>query len=358
VKLVITTNPGIEDLLEEELREVFGHDILSIDYAKAKGRLVVELKDEVEYLIEKIYSLTMAHRAGVFLAQSTIDKSVKGLDEVYNIIASTNIYEYITPSTSFAIRAERIGEGHEYTSLDVARRAGDAVINLVKEKYGSRPKVNLDYPEVIVHVDVVDNNLLVYLALTGDMSMHRRGYRVYDHPAALKPTLASAMIRLSKAREGEIIMDSMCGGGTIPIEAALMFETSFQICMDINPIHIRGAKMNAIAANVHTRIKFIVGDAAKVHEYVNIRVNRVISNPPYGIRISNPNAIRRLYKEFILNVPKILEDQATVTLITTEHKVIDKALNEEGLPFKKIHERIVSHGNLWPKIIVLELEKP
>ncbi|RLG31325.1 hypothetical protein DRN97_09480, partial [Methanosarcinales archaeon] len=29
---------------------------------------------------------------------------------------------------------------------------------------------------------------------TTGRSLHRRGYRVYEHPAALKPTIASAMI--------------------------------------------------------------------------------------------------------------------------------------------------------------------
>lgn len=358
MKMVVTTNPGIEDLLREELEEVFTEDNVLIRYGDVKGRLIVELKDEVKYLIEKTYNLTMAHRVGVLLTASKVDLSSKGLDDVYNVVYSSNIHEYITPYNTFAIRAERIGEGHEYTSLDIARRAGDAVIDVVKERYGIRPKVNLDYPEIIVHVDVVNDRLLVYLALTGDLSMHRRGYRIYDHPAALKPTLAAAMIRLSGAKDGELIMDSMCGGGTIPIEAALMFETSRQICMDINPVHIRGARINAVAANVHTRIRFIVGDASKIHEYVKVKVNRVISNPPYGIRISNPKAIRELYRNFIVNVPRILDDDATVTLITTEHKVIDKTLEEKGVPLRKIHERTVSHGNLWPKIMVLRVEKP
>ncbi len=358
MEILVTTNPGIEDLVEEELWEIFGKCIERIEYKKNRGRLVFSVGDCTKYIAERIYTMTMIHRAGILVAQGKVDKAKDGLNDVFNTIYSSDIYGYVTPYMKFAIRAERIGRDHEYTSIDIARIAGDAVIEAVEKKYGMRPKVDLDYPNIVIHVDVVEDSLYVYIAFTGDISMHRRGYRIYDHPAALKPTLAAAMIRLSRAVDGEIIMDSMCGGGTIPIEAALTFENTRQICMDINPVHIRGAKINAIVANVRNRIEFIVGDASKIHEYVKTSIDRIISNPPYGIRVGNPRAIRELYKRFIINAPKVLSENATITLITTEHKVIEETITNEGSPLVKIHERIVSHGNLWPKIMVLRVEKP
>ncbi len=358
MKILVTTNPGIEDLVEEELWEVFGECIKRVEYEGIRGRLIFSISDCTEYMVEKIYTMTMIHRAGVLVTQGRVSKSKDGLNDVFNAIYSSDIYEHVTPYMKFAIRAERIGKDHEYTSIDIARVAGDAVIEAVKKKYGVRPRVDLDYPDIVVHVDVVEDSLYVYIAFSGDISMHRRGYRIYDHPAALKPTLAAAMIRLSKATDGETIMDSMCGGGTIPIEAALTFENTHQICMDINPVHVKGAKMNAIAANVYNRIEFMVGDASKIHEYVKTSIDRIISNPPYGIRVGNPRAIRELYKEFIINAPKVLSENATITLITTEHKVVEETITDEGSPLVKIHERVVSHGNLWPKIMVLRVEKP
>ncbi len=353
MEIIVTTSPGIEDLLDTELREVFRKEYLGANIRKDKGRVIAHLK-ESNKLWEKISSLSLAHRAGILVNKAFIRTNVEGLNDLKEIIIASSIVNYITPQTTFAIRAERAGANHEYTSLDIARIAGETVIKLVESKYGSPPRVELDYPEVIVHVDVIENELYVYLSLTGDMSLHRRWYRVYDHPASLKPTLARAMLVLSQARDGEVILDPMCGSGTIPIEASLFFEDSISICMDINRRHLIGAKMNAIAAGVLNKIVFIQGDARKIKEYVTVKVDRIITNPPYGIRLGNPRAVRKLYREFMSSANNILRDGGSLTIITPEYKYIDEVIESMSLQFRKIHERKVAHGGLYPKILVYE----
>ncbi len=350
---MVTTSPGIEDLLDTELREIFRKEYLRADIRKDKGRIIAYLKEDNK-LWEKINSLSLAHRAGILVGRASIRTSVEGLNDLKEIIMASSIVNYITPQTTFAIRAERVGANHEYTSLDIARVAGEAVIKLIESKYGSPPKVELDYPEIIIHVDVIENESYVYLSLTGDMSLHRRGYRVYDHPASLKPTLARAMLALSQAHDGEIILDPMCGSGTIPIEASLFFESTTNICMDINRRHLIGAKMNAIAAGVLNKIIFIQGDARKIEEHVRFRVDRIITNPPYGIRLGNPRAVKKLYREFIFSAYNVLRDEGSLTIITPEYKYVDEVIKSMSLQFRKIHERKVSHGGLYPKILVYE----
>jgi len=349
----VTTSPGIEDLLDTELREIFRGEYLRADIGKGKGRVIAYLKGDNK-IWEKINSLSLAHRAGILVSRASIRTSIEGLNDLKEIIMASIIVDYITPRTTFAIRAERAGANHEYTSLDIARIAGEAVIKSVESKYGSPPKVELDYPEIIIHVDVIGNESYVYLSLTGDMSLHRRGYRIYDHPASLKPTLAKAMLILSQARDGEIILDPMCGSGTIPIEASLSFENSTNICMDISRRHLTGARMNAIAAGVLNRIIFIQGDARKIEEHVTAKVDRIITNPPYGIRLGNPKAVKRLYREFISSAYNVLRDGGSLTIITPEYKYVDKLIELMGLQFRKIHERKVAHGGLYPKILVYE----
>ncbi len=67
---------------------------------------------------------------------------------------------------------------------------------------------------------------------TTGASLHKRGYRVYSHTASLKPTIASAMLQIGDWKPTRSLIDPMCGGATIPIEAAL--EAS-----DILPNHLR-----------------------------------------------------------------------------------------------------------------------
>ncbi len=351
----MTTSPGIEDLLEQELRDIFGKEYLSSDIRVGKGRVVARLR-EVSRLWEKTRLLTLAHRVGLLVSKAIIRTNINGLNDIKSNIISSPIAEYVTPNTTFAIRAERAGIGHEYTSIDIARKAGEAVIEAVKAKYGLPPKVELDYPQLVVHVDVIEKEMYMYISLTGDLSLHRRGYRIYDHPAALKPTIAKAMILLSGIRDKEILLDPMCGGGTIPIEAALTFENTTNICMDINSRHLNGARMNAIAAGVISKIKFVLGDTRNIGRSVSEIVDHIITNPPYGIRLGNPRAIRKLYKDFILSAYKTLRYGGKLTIITPEYDYVDAVIEAASMTLRKIHERKVAHGGLYPRIIVYEKE--
>ena len=57
---------------------------------------------------------------------------------------------------------------------------------------------------------------------TSGVGLHKRGYRPVSNAAPLRETLAAALVTMSRPREGVIIVDPLCGSGTIPIEAALL----------------------------------------------------------------------------------------------------------------------------------------
>jgi tRNA (guanine6-N2)-methyltransferase len=341
LKMMFTTNPGVEDVAAEEVKARLSAEVLEV--RSGYGRVVAEVPGE---MLEYVHELRSIHRPVILLAEGEVCSESRCLRDIYEIVRGSGVERFVTPWTPFAVRAERAGE-HEYTSLDIARVSGDAVIDAVRSTYGLRPPVDLDYPSIIVSVDVIGSRATVGIDLGGDISWHRRGYRVYDHPAALKPTLAYAMLWLSGARDGDVILDPMCGGGTIAIEAALLFENSHIICLDKNPRHIRGAMENAAAAGVAGRIEFIVGDARRLSRYVK-EAHVLVSNPPYGIRLGSPREVRRLYEEFIAEAVGVV--RKSITLITTEYEYVRKLIVRSG--WNVVHERRVAHGNLFPHIIV------
>jgi len=53
-------------------------------------------------------------------------------------------------------------------------------------------------------------------------ALHRRGYRQAIGPAPLRESLAAALLRLAGWDGSTPLMDPFCGSGTIPIEAALL----------------------------------------------------------------------------------------------------------------------------------------
>ncbi len=352
MKFVATCNPGLEDLLAREILEETGGRARILWERRGRGRVGFEA-EAGERVYRALERLRGAHSVYVLLAEGRVGYGRDALERIEALVAASGVHMMIPLGASFAVRSERIGEGHEYTSLDVARAAGKAVQDAYEEAFGSRPEVRLDAPSIVVYVEVDGDTARVGIELAGERSMHRRGYRIYDHPAALKPTLAYALLRLAGARDSSVILDPMCGGGTVAIEAALLFEDARIVCSDKSRRHIEGAMINAMAARVAGRIDFMVADARRLHEVLGEEtVDYVASNPPYGIRLGGPGAVRRLYSEFIPSLARTLRSGGRAAIVTTESAHASRVARTSGL--RLAHSRKVRHGDLWVSLLVLE----
>ncbi|HID09568.1 TPA: class I SAM-dependent RNA methyltransferase, partial [Candidatus Micrarchaeota archaeon] len=211
MELLLTTMVGLESVVLEEVREDFGLRGERI----RNGRVAV--RGDLEDVVRLSYSGRTFERVMILLA---VEEGVESLRDVYRAVRSVPLSSYFGPEMTFACRSDRMGE-HPFTSLDIERTAGQAVVDHFLETTGRRIRANLKDPDVIVRADLDGDVLYVAIDTTGYTALHRRGYRVYDHPASLNAALASAMIRVGGWREEETLLDPFAGGGTIPIEAAL-----------------------------------------------------------------------------------------------------------------------------------------
>ncbi len=351
LKFLLTCNPGTEDIVALEVEEeIPGAKIL--EARSGSGRVKIEVP-QIPGVLERILELRSVHSAVLLLAEGFIGLDMEGLKNAYDIVAKAGLEEYFGIGYTFAVESERLGEGHSYTSMDVARVVGEAVIKVIEKRRGWRPEVRLNSPHIVVYAEVYGGDLSIGILLSGERSLHIKRYRVYDHPAALKHTLAYAMLRLSGARNGELLLDPMCGGGTIAVEAALLLENSRIICMDINPRFLKGALVNMIAARVEGRVRVLVGDATRLTDYVEREsVDRIITNPPYGIRMGELEEARNIIRGFIPEAYKVLRPGGTLTIITPDIEYLLKEASKAG--FKVGHVRVVKHGNLQAGIAVMQ----
>ncbi|MEB3859712.1 MAG: THUMP domain-containing protein, partial [Desulfurococcales archaeon] len=279
VRILVTGNPGLEDIMALEALEEAGKYARSVREARGQGRIIVEAEDHPA-LVARLARMRSAHGIVLLLYEGRVGKDRRALDTIKEAVRGSGIHEHLPRHSTFAVEAERMGEGHEYTSMDIARAVGEAVINATVERAGWKPMVRLNSPHVVVYAEVYGEDFRVGVSLSGEYSMHRRGYRVYDHPAALKPSIAYSMVRISGAADGSTIVDPMCGGGTIAIEAALLFESSRIACMDKSSAHLKGAIANATMAGVANRVDFILGDAREMDNYFEPEtIEAIISNP-------------------------------------------------------------------------------
>lgn len=75
--------------------------------------------------------------------------------------------------------------------------------------------------EMIIQVALCQDQVLITLDTTGP-GLNRRGYRAQSGEVPLKETLAAALVLLSYWQPRQILVDPMCGSGTILIEAAMI----------------------------------------------------------------------------------------------------------------------------------------
>jgi putative N6-adenine-specific DNA methylase len=109
-----------------------------------------------------------------------------------------------------------------FKSLDfITLRIKDAVCDKFVRSAGDRPNVDTQRPDVRIDAFLDGPSVVFYLDTSGE-ALFKRGYRVDRAEAPLRENLAAGLIALTGWTPGEPFVDPMCGGGTIPAEAAFI----------------------------------------------------------------------------------------------------------------------------------------
>lgn len=184
----------------------------------------------------------------------------------------------------------------------------------------------------LILVRLVNDNCTISLDSSGEL-LHKRGYRQAVAKAPLRENLAAGMILASGWDRVSPLIDPFCGSGTIPIEAAMMAQQiapginrSFrfsswpgfnksawndildhakkQIQQESPPLFgydrdagaIEMSKSNAARAGQKDHIQFICQAVSLLESPAS--TGWIVTNPPYGIRVSENKDLRDLYARF------------------------------------------------------------
>lgn len=127
--------------------------------------------------------------------------------------------QFMGPDHTLAVHAT-IADTIFKTPLYASLLAKDAVCDRFRDRCGRRPSVDKDNPDVQLHLHVYKNEAQLFLDSSGE-SLHKRGYKARSHPAPINEVVAAAMLKLSGWHGECDLIDPMCGGATILIEAAM-----------------------------------------------------------------------------------------------------------------------------------------
>ncbi len=261
-------------------------------------------------------------------------------EQLYDAVRAIAWEEHLAPDGTLAVDCTTANAAISHSHY-AALKTKDAVVDRFRERFGTRPSVKTNEPDVRINLHLREDEARLSLDLSGG-SLHRRGYRAEGVSAPLKENLAAALLMLCDwprlAHAGYALLDPMCGSGTLLIEAAMMAadiapgllrshfgfsrwkqhdaalwdeliadarrrrDIGLQRVPDIRGFDadanaVRVALGNIAAAGLRDRIMVEcrdLGDAA--FETSNAR-GLLITNPPYGERIGDARELPTLYSQ-------------------------------------------------------------
>ncbi|CAN5458616.1 THUMP domain-containing protein [soil metagenome] len=319
MKLIAKTFAGCEEVLRIELEEIGASEIRILTRA-------VEFEGDLEMM----YKANLCCRTALRILKPFKTFEAANEEMLYHEIQNIDWTEHFSLTQTFAINAT-LNQSTLTHSQYVALKAKDAIVDQFRDKYEDRPNVDIDNPDLRIHLHIYEDNCTLSFDSSGE-SLHKRGYRDYTNQAPMNEALAAALILMSGWDKKSPLADFMCGSGTILIEAGMIARNiapnklkprfGFQTWNDFDAAVWKKVFENAINAEIETGnlkiygsdISGIVLDKAKQNienaglsdliqlkkctfeKFIpHVEGGTLICNPPYGMRIE-PDDIRAMYQ--------------------------------------------------------------
>lgn len=209
----VTCPKGVEYLLGDELE--------SLGLAQVRNAPAgVWVEGELEAGYRACMWSRLANRVILHIAE--VD--ARSADELYEGVVALDWQAHIPAGGSF--RVNFLGQNEELRNTQFgAQKVKDGIVDSIRGAGAARPAVAQKDPDVTISARLNRGRLAIGLDLSGH-SLHMRGYRTEQGLAPLKENLAAALLLRAGwpeiAAAGGDFVDPMCGSGTLLIEAALM----------------------------------------------------------------------------------------------------------------------------------------
>lgn len=348
IQLRLTTNPGIEDVVEKELYDRASQMGCKIETIKRQpfdlqGQVLVESQDEkLAEVACKARSLFHVMRQ---VYHFSLTPEEDPLPQIHETIIGLDIPEMHSAQT-FRVTTKRSG-GHQFKSADVQKIAGAAL----NKHYGTA--VSLDNYDVNVRVDVYDRLCLVSVQLTRE-GLDRRQKKLWRPRISLKTTIAYGMLHLAQLEGTGRLLDPFCGSGTILIEAASLFPSLELYGSDRREEAIKGTQENLMANHCSDRVHVKQLDARDLATgYPAGYFRAIVTNAPYGMRLSPEIDFSRLYGKFLHGAEQILAPGGCIVILVGKGRGAFKKLIARSQTLEILEERLVETGELYPHLFVI-----
>lgn len=319
MKITVSAPSGLEGVVKRELYKLTGCDSQAVN-----GRLTIDGD------IKAVATLNLYMRTASRVYITIGSFKAETFDELFDNLLKLDFENYIDKVSKITVLSN-IFESKLNSLQAVSSVSKKAICKRLENFYKSKLTENGYNHEIEIAIrhDFVTVNLN-----TSGEPLHKRGYRTSVGDAPIKENVASCLLDLSVWNKSKTLVDLFCGSGTILIEAGRIvknipsgldrdfaflhfekFDVSFYAKMleeaknaivksenvtligyDIEESQIKLARAHAKKAGVSDVVRFEVKDMREFSSTESYGV--IVTNPPYGERISDRNQIVKLYRDF------------------------------------------------------------
>lgn len=357
IELIATTTFGLESIVKKEVNKL-GYQITRVENGQ------VCFKADLLAIARNNLWLRCAERVLLKIGEF----HATDFDELYEKTKDMPWENWLPVDAEFPVSGKSVDSTlHSVpTCQSIVKKA---IVDKMKEKY-NKTWFEEDGPLYRIQVAFYKDRATLTIDTSGD-GLHKRGYRDLSTYAPLQETLAAAMVYLSRWDKDRILIDPFCGSGTIPIETALMGkniapglkrnfvsetwpqidskiwekarkEAENKIRSEAEPRMIMGIDMDENVISIARHHANRAGVKNEVHFQTGLfsdfqtsrKYGYIITNPPYGERLSDKEEVEELYK---LMGEKFLALDTWSYYILTSYKDFESLFTKKASKRRKLY---------------------
>ncbi|MBB6733021.1 methyltransferase domain-containing protein [Cohnella zeiphila] len=334
-----TVLPGLEPVLMDEIRAKLPDARLQ---GEERGKIYFASRSSLERLMElrtadNLYRPLRRFRVGPRKADLLgIERELSALD--FGWTAGRGRAHAGT--VRFKVNASRMGK-HSYSRFDAAA-AAERGLETRHTRWRSDPSGG---HELEFRLDLIDDQAVFALRMTGASYRYRSAQRAFA-PAALRPTVAHALVWLSRPDAADTFVDPCCGSGTI-LSERLAYPYARIVGGDRSGEAVAAARANLEPCE---RVRLRTWDARRLPLDAG-SVDKMAANLPFGRQIAADEPLSDLYFGMLREAGRVLAGSGTFLCLTDAEAALLEAAERAGLSCAK--GMTLSLKGLHPSIFTL-----
>ena len=208
-KMIAKTFFGFEEILAKELQQLGAQNV-------EMGTRMVSFVGDKGFM----YKANLALRTALKILKPIYHFRAFNEASLYKGIQGIDWSQYLNAHQAFVVDVTLHSEHFNHSQF-VALKTKDAIVDQFRDKFGKRPSIDKDFPDLRINIHIDKDQCSVSLDSSGD-SLHHRGYKTATNIAPINEVLAAGMLLLSGWDGQGDFIDPMCGSGTILAEAAMI----------------------------------------------------------------------------------------------------------------------------------------